>query len=129
MRAVIAFLVGIIFAFGLGISGMTQTHVVRGFLDVFGEFNPSLLGVMFSAIAVHSIAYFFIKKRTSPLIDVQFHLPTRKDIDWRLFLGAAIFGVGWGLAGICPGPALVSITSGHDEFITFSLAMLGGMVL
>lgn len=127
MKNFIAFIVGLIFALGLGISGMTQSQVVRGFLDVSGDWNYSLMGVMGGAIFVHSILYFFIRKRSSPLLDSHFHLPTRKDLDKRLILGAAMFGLGWGWAGICPGPGIVSLISGNSNIIIFVLFMLLGM--
>lgn len=127
MKSLIAFIVGLIFALGLGISGMTQTHVVRGFLDVFGDWNYSLIGVMGGAIFVHSILFYFIKKKESPLLDTKFYLPTRKDLDWRLITGAAIFGLGWGWAGICPGPGIVAITSGNIDIVIFIVFMLVGM--
>jgi uncharacterized membrane protein YedE/YeeE len=127
MKNFIAFIVGLIFALGLGISGMTQTQVVRGFLDVTGEWNYSLIGVMAGAIFVHSILFYFIKKKNSPLLDSKFHFPTRKDLDWRLIIGAAIFGLGWGWTGICPGPGIVAMTSGNINIITFIIFMLVGM--
>jgi uncharacterized membrane protein YedE/YeeE len=127
MKNFIAFIVGLIFAMGLGISGMTQTQVVRGFLDVFGDWNYSLIGVMAGAIFVHSILYYFIKKKGSPLLDSKFHLPTRRDLDLRLITGAAIFGLGWGWAGICPGPGIVAMASGNSNILTFIAFMLVGM--
>lgn len=127
MKSLIAFIVGLIFALGLGISGMTQTHVVRGFLDVLGDWNYSLIGVMGGAILVHSILFYFIKKKNSPVLDSKFHLPTRKDLDWRLLTGAALFGLGWGWAGICPGPGIVGMTSGNINFVIFIVFMLVGM--
>ncbi|MEA9357577.1 DUF6691 family protein [Bacteriovorax sp. PP10] len=127
MKIFIAFIVGLIFALGLGISGMTEVQVVRGFLDVTGDWNYSLVGVMAGAIFVHSIFFYFIKKRSSPLLDTKFHLPTRKDLDWRLITGAAIFGLGWGWAGICPGPGIVAVTSGNINIIIFIVSMLVGM--
>lgn len=127
MKSLIAFIVGLIFAMGLGVSGMTQTHVVRGFLDVTGDWNYSLVGVMGGAIFVHAILFYFIKKRSSPLLDTKFHLPTRKDLDWRLMTGAAIFGLGWGWAGICPGPGIVAMTAGNTNIMTFVAFMLVGM--
>lgn len=129
MKLLISFIVGMIFALGLGISGMTQTHIVRGFLDVFGDWNPALIGVMAGAIAVHSIFYLIIKKRSSPLLDTKFHIPTRKDIDARLLAGAALFGLGWGWAGICPGPGIVAAASGLQNIIIFVGAMLAGMAI
>jgi uncharacterized membrane protein YedE/YeeE len=127
MKNFIAFIVGLIFAMGLGISGMTQTQVVRGFLDVFGDWNYSLIGVMAGAIFIHSILFYFIKKKSSPLLDNKFHLPTRKDLDLRLISGAAIFGLGWGWAGICPGPGIVAMASGNINILTFIAFMLLGM--
>jgi len=127
MKNFISFLVGVIFAIGLGLSGMTQTHVVRGFLDLFGTWNLNLMGVMIGAIGVHSIVYHMIKHRSSPLLDTKFHLPSKKDIDARLIIGAALFGIGWGWAGICPGPALVSLASGKISIMTFVGSMIVGM--
>lgn len=129
MKNIISFTVGVIFALGLGISGMTQVQVVRGFLDVLGDWNPALIGVMVGAILVHSIFFYFIKKRKSPLFDTKFYLPTRKDLDKRLLIGAAIFGLGWGWAGICPGPGIVAMTSGNQNIIIFVISLLAGMVL
>lgn len=128
MNLIITFLSGLIFAVGLGISGMTQPHIVRGFLDVFGNWDPRLLGVMVGAIFVHATAFRFIKKRISPLLEETFQLPSKKDIDGRLILGAAIFGIGWGWAGICPGPGLVALLSGDVRFILFIGALLIGMI-
>ncbi|MFZ4713799.1 MAG: DUF6691 family protein [Bacteriovoracaceae bacterium] len=127
MKSLIAFIVGLIFALGLGISGMTQIQVVRGFLDVTGDWNYSLIGVMAGAIFVHSILFYFIKKRQSPLLDSKFHLPTRKDLDVRLLSGAALFGLGWGWTGICPGPGIVALCSGNLNIIIFVASMLTGM--
>lgn len=129
MKIIIAFIVGLIFALGLGISGMTQTQVVRGFLDVLGNWNYSLLGVMAGAIFVHSILFYFIRKRPTPLLDTKFHLPTRKDLDTRLLIGAALFGLGWGWVGICPGPGIVAMMSGNTNIITFLVSMLIGMAI
>ena len=128
MKLFVTFISGLIFSLGLGISGMTQPHIVRGFLDVFGEWNPRLLGVMIGAIAVHALAYRFIKKRKTPIWDDNFQLPTKKDIDRRLIMGAVIFGLGWGWAGICPGPGLVALISGDERFILFVGSLLIGML-
>jgi uncharacterized membrane protein YedE/YeeE len=127
MKGLISFVVGVLFAIGLGLSGMTQTHVVKGFLDVFGDWNLNLMGVMIGAIAVHSIVYHLIKKKESPLFDSKFHLPTKKDLDGRLITGAAIFGLGWGWAGICPGPGIVSLVSGDLNIVVFILSMAVSM--
>ena len=130
MKNIISFTVGLIFALGLGISGMTKVHVVKGFLDVFGDWNPALVGVMVGAILIHSfLFYFIIKKRKSPLLDSKFYLPTRKDLNVRLIAGSAIFGLGWGWAGICPGPGIVAMISGNTNIIIFVVSLLAGMIL
>jgi uncharacterized membrane protein YedE/YeeE len=125
----VALISGFIFALGLGISGMTQPHIVRGFLDVFGSWDWRLIGVMGGAIAIHATAYRLILNRPSPILGSKFELPTKKEIDMRLIIGAVLFGLGWGWAGICPGPGLVSIVSGNMAFIYFIGAMLVGMKL
>ncbi len=130
MKNTISFIVGLLFALGLGISGMTKVRVVRGFLDVFGDWDPSLVGVMAGAILIHSfLFYFIIKKRKSPLLDSKFYLPTRKDLDVRLIAGSALFGLGWGWAGICPGPGIVAMTSGNYNIIIFVVSMIVGMIV
>jgi uncharacterized membrane protein YedE/YeeE len=118
---------GIFFGVGLVVSGMTLPSKVAGFLDFTGAWDPTLMFVMGGAIAVHALVYWLVRKRPSPLFAERFQLPTRKDIDARLVLGAAIFGVGWGLGGYCPGPAVTSIVSGHLEIVAFVVAMLGAM--
>jgi uncharacterized membrane protein YedE/YeeE len=127
VKSLIAFIVGLVFALGLGISGMTQVQVVRGFLDITGNWDYSLIGVMAGAILVHSVLFYFIKKKSSPLLDTKFHLPTRKDLDVRLIAGAALFGLGWGWTGICPGPGIVAVTSGNSSILIFVIFMLIGM--
>ena len=122
---VAAFFAGIVFAVGLGMSGMARPDKIVGFLDFAGAWDPSLLFVMVGAIAVHFVAHRLVAKRSAPLFDERFHLPTRKDIDGRLIAGAVLFGIGWGLGGFCPGPALVS--AGGGSFIGF--VFLGGMTL
>ncbi len=129
MKNIISLVVGLIFAIGLGISGMTQVHVVRGFLDVTGDWNMNLIGVMAGAIGVHALLFLMIKKRSSPLLDSKFHLPTRKDIDGKLLLGAALFGIGWGWVGICPGPGIVASVSGNNNVLIFIASMLIGMFI
>ena len=126
-KNIISLISGLLFAFGLALSGMTEPHIVRGFLDVFGHWNPALLGVMVGAICVHALFYQVIKKRASPILDTEFHLPKKKQIDKRLIVGAICFGLGWGWVGICPGPAIVSLTSGQIPFFYFVASMLVGM--
>lgn len=117
----------LIFSIGLGISGMTQPHIVRGFLDVFGNWDPRLMGVMIGAITVHALAYRLIMKKNTPILEKSFQLPTKKDVDSKLIVGSIIFGLGWGWAGICPGPGLVSLISGDIRFILFVGSLLIGM--
>jgi hypothetical protein len=106
---------------------MTKPSKVVGFLDLFGAWDPSLAFVMIGAIAVHLAAFLLVKRRAAPFFDGRFHLPTRKEVDARLVLGAAIFGVGWGLGGFCPGPGLVSAAGGSAAAIAFVVAMTAGM--
>jgi uncharacterized membrane protein YedE/YeeE len=129
MRNIISLLVGFMFAIGLGVSGMTQVQVVRGFLDITGDWNMNLLGVMIGAIFIHALLFLLIKKRASPLLDTKFHLPTKKDLDVNLILGSALFGIGWGWTGICPGPGLVALVTGNLNIIVFVLFMIFGMVI
>ena len=129
MKGFIALGVGIVFALGLGLSGMTQPHVVKGFLDVFGQWDARLLGVMSGAIVVHAIALRFILKRPTPVFNTYFDLTSKHSIDSDLVLGAILFGLGWGWAGICPGPGIVALASGELSFVYFVVAMLVGMKL
>ena len=129
MKGIISLGSGFLFALGLGYSGMTQTHVVKGFLDILGNWNFNLAGVMIGAIVIHSIVYQILKRINSPVLDSKFYLPTKKDIDKRLVIGAAIFGLGWGWAGICPGPGIVSLASGQTHITIFVISMLGGMII
>lgn len=123
----LSFGAGLLFAAGLGISGMTNANKVIAFLDVLGAWDPSLAFVMVGAIAVHMSLYKFILKRPSPWLTSSFELPTRTDIDAHLVIGAAFFGMGWGLGGFCPGPALVSAAGLGQEALIFVGAMVVGM--
>jgi uncharacterized membrane protein YedE/YeeE len=106
---IVAFIVGVVFSLGLGLSGMTDPERVLGFLDVTGSWDPSLIFVMASAIPVYMVVWHYVKRRHTPLLDNKLHVPTKKELDKRLIIGSAIFGIGWGVAGICPGPALASV--------------------
>jgi uncharacterized membrane protein YedE/YeeE len=109
---------------------MTRPSRVQGFLDVGGDWDPSLALVMVGAIAVHFVALrIIVRRRTAPLFDDRFHLPTRRDADPRLVVGALIFGTGWGIGGYCPGPAITSAASGMFPAIVFVAAMTAGMIL
>jgi uncharacterized membrane protein YedE/YeeE len=121
---------GLIFGVGLILSGVTQPQKVVGFLDLFGNWDPSLAFVMIGAIGVHALAYAtLIKPRRSPMFEERFHLKQEQRIDGRLLMGAAIFGVGWGLGGFCPGPGIVSLGTGSLDAIVFVVGMLGGMFI
>ena len=117
----------LLFGLGLGISGMTLPSKVIGFLDVTGPWDPTLAFVMMGAIFVHGISFRLITKRTSPFLTTSFRLPTRNDIDSRLIIGALVFGLGWGLAGFCPGPAIVGLVSGIPAVFVFVASMLVGI--
>lgn len=128
MPRAIEFLVGLVFGWGLLLSGMTDPGKVQGFLDLFGAWDPSLAFVMAGAIAVSFFAFALAKKRSTTLLGGAMHLPTSRDVDKPLVIGALVFGVGWGLAGFCPGPAIVSMAAGQPKALVFVLAMLAGMV-
>ena len=123
------FLVGLLFGLGLILSGMTDPGKVIGFLDILGEWDPSLALVMAGAIAVGFFAFAFAKKRTANFLGGDLHLPTNHQIDKPLVIGAVLFGAGWGLAGFCPGPGLVSMASGQIKGVWFVIFMLLGMYL
>ena len=124
----VSFAVGFIFAIGLAISGMTQPQKVIGFLNPW-EWDPSLLFVMLGAVGVHIISYPLVKRKSSPLLDTIWHVPKRNDVTARLILGSAIFGVGWGLGGYCPGPGVTSLASGDLRAYLFVGTMIVGMLL
>ena len=121
-------LAGVIFGLGLGLSQMIDRKRVLGFLDVAGDWDPTLLFVLGGAVTVTVIAFRFVLKRDRPLLSSQFHLPTRTDIDWPLIVGAAIFGVGWGIAGYCPGPGIAALTLGDLNPVFFLVSMVAGMI-
>ncbi len=125
----VSFFSGIVFALGLGISGMTRPIKVIGFLDFAGKWDASLAFVMLGAIAVYSIAYRLVRGRRAPLLGEKFLIPERTHIDRNLIVGAAMFGAGWGLAGFCPGPAITSLASGAAPVALFVVAMVAGIYL
>ncbi len=124
-----SFVVGLIFGIGLILAGMTDPSKVIGFLDVAGLWDPSLAFVMGGAIAVGVVAFRVARRRTAAFFGGAMRLPTRDDIDRKLVLGNLAFGVGWGMAGFCPGPALTTLGTGHPKAVIFVLAMVGGMAL
>jgi uncharacterized membrane protein YedE/YeeE len=128
-RAIVAFLSGLVFGAGLIVSQMSNPAKVIGFLDISGNWDPSLAFVMAGALAVFGAVYWSSRARTTPLLAPRFALPTRDGIDRQLVAGSLIFGVGWGLSGFCPGPAVVSCTFGDWRVWVFVGAMLAGMLL
>jgi uncharacterized membrane protein YedE/YeeE len=130
MKAIIsAVIAGALFALGLAISGMTEPAKITAFLDVTGAWDPSLAFVMLAAIAVHLPLVRLARQRQAPLFGRAFHWPKAHGIDARLILGSAIFGVGWGLSGYCPGPALTSLVAGGLPVLAFIGAMIAGLLL
>jgi uncharacterized membrane protein YedE/YeeE len=127
LHRVVEFGVGLLFGIGLIVSGMTDPGKVQGFLDLFGAWDPSLAFVMGGAIGVGLFAFGRAKKRTATLLGLKLGLPGRRDIDARLVVGSLAFGVGWGLAGFCPGPALVALGAGVWQAALFVGAMVAGM--
>lgn len=128
LHRIAEFVVGLLFGLGLMLSGMTDPGKVIGFLDLFGTWDPSLALVMGGAIMVGFFAFTVAKKRTSSFLGGALRLPTNTDIDKKLLIGSLLFGAGWGLAGFCPGPALVSMADGQPKALVFVLAMFVGML-
>lgn len=126
-NSVVAFIVGFVFAIGLGISGMTNPAKVVGFLNLVKNWDPALMFVMIGAIPVNMLAYRLIKNWQKPLFDSKFHVPTSQIITKELVIGAILFGIGWGIAGYCPGPAITSLASLQSSVVVFLIAMLIGM--
>ena len=122
-----AWVVGFVFATGLGISGMTNPDKVIGFLNIFGGWDPSLMFVMAGSIFVHFFSYRIITKRKNPLLSPQWHVPKKSKVTVSLISGSLIFGIGWGLAGYCPGPAITSLSALNPQTYIFVLGMLIGM--
>jgi len=124
-----AFAVGLLFGLGLLVSGMADPAKVLAFLDVTGRWDPSLAFVMAGAVAVSAAGYRLALRRGRPVLAPRLDVPARRDLDGHLIAGAAIFGLGWGLAGLCPGPALTILTVAPTEAVTFVAAMVAGMLL
>ena len=129
MNALSAFAAGLVFGIGLILSGMTDPGKVIGFLDLAGRWDPSLAFVMGGAIVVGTFAFALAGRRGRTFLGGALQLPARRDIDARLVSGSVVFGIGWGLAGFCPGPALVALGAGIDQAALFVAAMLAGMVI
>jgi uncharacterized membrane protein YedE/YeeE len=129
MTLLASLLAGLVFGIGLIVSGMANPAKVLGFLDIGGSWDPSLAFVMVGAIAVGAVAFALARKRTASFLGAEMRLPASRHIDRRLLAGSALFGIGWGLAGFCPGPALVALGMGEGKAVLFVAAMLVGMGL
>jgi len=129
MNRLIAFLAGLLFGFGLLLSGMSNPAKVLGFLDLAGAWDPSLALVMVGAIAAALPAFQLARRRSTSLLGEPMQLPSKRSLDRRLVAGSLVFGIGWGLAGFCPGPALTVLLTGHAKVLVFVAFMLLGMAL
>lgn len=123
------YLIGVLFGFGLIISGMSNPKKVLAFLDITGDWDPSLMFVMGGAVIVGLGGFYLASKRTEAFFGGALHVPTRRDISKPLVIGSLIFGLGWGIAGFCPGPAIVAIGAGQLKALVFVLAMIVGMIV
>ena len=129
MSKIISFISGIIFGVGLSVSNMINPEKVLGFLDLFGLWDPSLIFVMLGAIIISAPVFFFFRNKNKPLFADNFTIPTLKSIDKNLIIGSATFGIGWGMVGFCPGPAISSLALLNTYSVFFVLSMLGGFLL
>lgn len=121
------YLIGVLFGWGLIISGMSNPQKILGFLDLAGSWDPSLMFVMAGAVLVGFAGFYVVSKRAEAFFGGALHIPKRRDITKPLIIGSLIFGAGWGVAGFCPGPALVALGAGHIKALVFAIAMLAGM--
>lgn len=129
LQCVAPFLAGLLMALGIGLCGMLEPQKVVDFLDIAGHWDPTLLFVMGGALATHATLYLLIKRRKRPLFGDTFHLPQSSTIDRKLIFGAFIFGAGWGICGLCPGPALIALASLDADAFLFVSAMTFGIVI
>ena len=127
--ALIALLAGLLFGAGLALGGMTDPGKVIAFLDVAGRWDPSLAFVMGSALLITFPVFAWVRRSARPLFAERFQLPSKRDLDPQLLAGAALFGIGWGIAGLCPGPAVANLAAGSPQILLFVVAMVGGMWL
>lgn len=127
--AVTALISGLLFGAGLALSGMTDPGKVTAFLDITGRWDPSLAFVMGAALLVTIPAFAWVRGQQRPLVAPRFHLPTLRDLDRPLLIGSALFGIGWGVAGLCPGPAVANVLSGSPQILLFIAMMIAGMWL
>ncbi|WP_240721706.1 DUF6691 family protein [Halomonas marinisediminis] len=129
MKTVAGYIAGLIFGLGLAVSGMTDPSRVLGFLDLFGAWDPTLMFVLGGAVVTNFIGYRLVLRRPNPLFAERFQLPTRQDLDARLIGGSALFGIGWGLSGYCPGPAIASVGGLTAPLVAMLVAMVAGWFL
>ena len=129
MRNLSAFVAGLIFGIGLLLAGMANPAKVLGFLDLAGAWDPSLALVMVGAIAVALLPFTWARRQSRSLLGAAMQLPQKRELDRRLILGSLVFGIGWGIAGICPGPGVAILLTGHWQALLFVAAMLAGMLL
>lgn len=129
MHIVVSLIAGLVFGIGIMVSGMASPAKVLNFFDVAGTWDPSLMFVMGGALITTLIGYQLVFKKTRPISDQSFHLPTKSDIDFRLVGGSAIFGIGWGIAGFCPGGAIPAIGTGRAEVLVFAGALIAGILI
>lgn len=127
VKVLVCLLIGGLFGAGLAVSGMMDPAKVIGFLDIVGDWDPTLAVVMASALFVSAAGVALARLRADALLGGALRLPSRDDIDWRLIAGAALFGVGWGIAGFCPGPAIAALSTGMWQVGVFFVAMVAGM--
>ncbi len=129
MRLIVSYLLGLVFGIGISLSGMANPAKVLNFFDIAGSWDPSLVFVMGGAVIVTFIGYRFVLKRPAPLLATGFQMPTRRDLDLGLIGGSAVFGIGWGIAGFCPGGALPALGTGQKEVFIFVVALLAGILV
>jgi len=129
MRFIFASISGLIFGFGLALAGMLNPSKVQGFLNIFGVWDPSIAFVMGGGIIVNAIGYYFVLKWDKPLFAEKFAIPTNKNIDKNLLIGSAVFGIGWGLAGLCPGPVISNVLLQPQDALIFLIIMIFGLFL
>lgn len=127
MNLISAFVCGLIFSLGLGMAGMTQPTKIIAFLDVAGSWDPSLLFVMAGAVSLGLVLFPSVLKRRAPILGTKFLMPEKAGVDTRLLTGSALFGIGWGLSGLCPGPALVSLVTAQPAVFVFVSSMIAGL--
>jgi uncharacterized protein len=129
MKLFFSFISGLIFSIGLSISGMVDPNRIIGFLDIFGKWDPTLLFVMGGAVMVNLVTVNYIVKKGQGYDSCELDLPTKKDVDKKLIMGSALFGIGWGIFGVCPGPALANLFLLNVKMIAFFLSMISGMLI